>query len=95
MSNLSTKLPWELAQTKWASQINPVLSNQLIQGQLITGIKLINGVTTFNHLLSRQMVGWMIVDVDGAATVYRSQPFNDITLTLTSNAVATANIWCF
>lgn len=95
MSNLSTKLPWDLANTKWAAQLNPLLSNQLMQGQLITGIKLINGVTTFNHLLSRQMIGWMLVDIDAAATVFRSQPLNDKTLTLNSNAAATVAVWCF
>lgn len=93
--SLPKNLSWAAAQTVWAQDINPVLKNQLIQGVLITDIKLINGVTVINHMLSRQMVGWFLTDIDASATVYRSQPLNTKTLTLTSNSVATVNVWCF
>ena len=82
-------------QNTWATALDPVIKNQLINGILIKDVSLINGITVINHRLSRQMQGWMIVDINAAATVYRSQPFNDKTLTLTSNAVALCNVWCF
>lgn len=82
-------------QTRWKSLLDILLANKITQGQMITGVSLINGAVTFNHLLGRKMIGWIIVDVDAAATIYRSQPLNDITLTLTSNAVATVNLWVF
>ncbi len=84
-----------LLQTNWASQLNPLLSKQITQGYLLTGIKLISGANSVNHLLDRQMVGWIIADIDSAATIYRSQPFNKKTLVLTSDAPATVAIWVF
>lgn len=92
---LPQKLPIGLMQTQWAAQINPILSNELLQGHLISGQALIDGATTFNHKLGRKMIGWFLTDVNGAATIYRSQPLNAQTLTLTSDAAVTANIWVF
>ncbi len=37
----------------------------------------------------------LITDTDAPVTVYRSQPFNELTLTLTSDAVATAQLYVF
>jgi len=84
-----------LLQTNWAAQINPVLKNTIIQGLQLSEISLINGATTFNHRLSRTMQGYFITDQNAAASIYRSQPFNDKTLTLTSNAVVTVNLWVY
>lgn len=92
---LPQKLPWDLAQTQWASQLNPLIKNQLTQGILLTNISLINGVSVINHLLGRMQVGWLITDLNAAAIIYRSQPLNDKTLTLTSDAACVANIWMF
>ena len=95
MSELSTKLPLELMQTRWSSQLNPLLSNVLVQGQLIQNVSLKNGVTTIYHSLGQLPNGWILVDVNGTASIYRSQPFNAQTLTLTSNAAVTVSIWIF
>ncbi len=84
-----------LIQSKWAAIINPVLTNAANNSNLLTGIALINGVTVVNHLLGRMMQGWSIVDINGAATIYRSQPLNNLTLTLTSNAAVTVAIEVF
>ncbi len=92
---LSNKLPFELLQTQWASQLNPLLANQLNNVSILEGIALINGVTVINHLLQKTQQGWFIVDQNAAATIYRSAPFNKTTLTLTSNAAVTVNIGVF
>lgn len=84
-----------LLETNWASQLNPLLSNPLLGGFQLSNIGLNNGVTMINHLLQRKMQGWFIIDQDGAASIYRSQPFNSTTLTLTSNAAVTVNLWVF
>jgi hypothetical protein len=84
-----------LHQTSWKAAILPVMNNEINQGILLTNIPLINGATTINHLLSRKQQGWMIADVNAAATIYRSQPLNDKTLTLTSNAACLISIWVF
>lgn len=89
---LPQKLPLDLMQTRWASILNPFLRNPLNGMQIITGVSLGVGATAIDHLLGRMQQGWTILDVNGAATIYRSQPFNDKTLTLTSSAAVTVNI---
>lgn len=82
-------------QTTWAQQLNPVIANALVQGQQLNNIQLINGVTVVNHKLGRKMQGWIVVDMDAASIIYRSQPFNTLTLTLTSNAAVSISLWVF
>lgn len=84
-----------LMQTNWASQINPVLSNDLINGIALDAIDLIIGSNTINHLLGRKQVGWFITDINVPSMIYRSQPLSATTLTLTSSAVCTVNLWVF
>lgn len=84
-----------LLQTKWKSQIDPVLANPLVDGIAIKNISLINGVTVVNHLLGRRMQGWILTDLTAAVTAFRSQPMNSFTLTLTCNGVATCNLWVY
>lgn len=95
---LPQKLDLPKMQTTWAQQLDPVISNLLVQGQMLTGIALINGTTIVNHKLGRKLTGWFIVGINGAATVYDNQAANqmqDLTLSLTSNAAATVNLWVF
>jgi hypothetical protein len=95
MQQLSRKLPWTLAQTQWPAQINPVLASPLVAGSLLTGIQLNAGTTVINHLLGRQMQGWLISDINGSAEIYRSAPLNSLTLTLTSSAEVEVSLWVF
>lgn len=81
-----------MLQTRWSSLLNPLLSNPVSKGNLLTDIPLINGVTVINHLLDRDQQGWIITDQDAAANIYRSQPLNDKTLTLTSDAATTVSL---
>lgn len=98
MSNLPQKLTLDMMQTRWASELNPVLNNPLIDGLLIEGISLSNGTTVVNHLLGRKLQGWFIVGINAAATVFDNQATNQmpqLTLSLTSNAACTVNLWVF
>jgi len=90
--SLSTKLPWDLANTKWASELNPVLNNPITNPSLLTNISLVSGANIINHKLGRTPLGWFITDINGAATIYRSAAFNNLTLTLTSSAAVTINL---
>lgn len=95
VTQLSTMLPQDQLMPRWASQLNPFLQNPMNSVNILSNIVLINGVTVINHKLQRQMQGWFFVDIQGPATIYRSQPFNNLTLTLTSNAAVTVNIGVF
>lgn len=92
---LPLRLSWNLAQDRWANQLNPMLTLPPNQGFILQDVQLISGVTVVNHLLGRKMQGWMIADQDAAASIYRSAPLNDKTLTLTSNAAVTVALWVF
>lgn len=93
--SLPQKLPLELMQTQWASQINPVLANPMNSANVLTGVILVNGITVINHKLGRKMQGWFVTDINAAAQIYRSAPLNETNLTLTSNAAVTVNLAVF
>lgn len=86
---------FQLMQDRWASQINPVLANPLTNASILKGINIVIGANTINHRLGSTLQGWAIVDVNGPATIYRSQPKNNLTLTLTSDAAVVADIMVF
>jgi hypothetical protein len=96
MAFLSTKLPWELAQTKWASILNPIIRLPILAGNKISGIDL--KATTpkpINHLLQRLPQGWFLVDKDSNANIWRTLPFTDTTITLESSADSNITLYIF
>lgn len=95
---LPQKQALPLMQTTWAQQLDPVISNEIVNGQLLQNQPLINGVTVVNHKLGRKLVGWFVVGINGAAIVYDSQASNQtpqLTLVLNSNAAVSVNLWVF
>lgn len=92
---LPRQLPWDQASNKWAAQIDPVLNKPILQDNILTDVKLIAGTNVINHLLQRTQQGWIITDIQGVATIYRSAPFNNLTLTLTSSAAVTVSLLVF
>lgn len=96
MSLLSTKLPWELAQTKWAASLNPFLSLPILNGNLLDDIALTASTPkAINHLLQRMPQGWFLIDNTAQAVIWRTQAFNIYTLTLESDADTTISLWVF
>lgn len=84
-----------LLQNNWAAKINPVLANPLNTASILKGVVLASGDNVINTLLGRTAQGWFITDASAAITVYRSAPFNDLTLTLNSSGAATINLAVF
>lgn len=93
--SLSTKLPYELMLTKWAAELNPLLQNPLNSASVLKSVSLASGVNVINHLLGRMQQGWFLVDKQNTGDVYRTAPFNPLTLTLTASAAMTVNIAVF
>lgn len=93
--SVSSRLPWEIAQSQWASQINPVLNNPLNSVSVLKSVALVSGVNKISHKLGRVQQGWFLTDINAAITYYRSEPFNDLSLTLTCSGAAIANIGVF
>lgn len=86
---------FSLMQTQWASQLNPLLSNPTNNSSLLKNISLVSGTNVVNTLLGRKMQGWIVADVDAAVQIYRSAPFNDLTLTLNSSGPAIVTLVVF
>ena len=82
-------------ESQWKALLDPVLANPLTSGSQLTGIVLTAGVNVINTKLGRKAQGWLITDINSGATVYRSAPFNDLTLTLTSSGNAVVNLWVY
>lgn len=78
--------------TRWKSILDPLLANQINQTSILTNVNLKSGTNVINHLLGQTQQGWFLVDIQGPATIYRSAAFNNLTLSLTSNAVVTVSI---
>lgn len=96
MASISPKLPWELAQTKWAATINPILALPILNGNQIDSIILkANTPLSVNHLLQRMPQGWFVVDNTSGAVIWRSAPFNSLTIVLESSANTTISIWIY
>lgn len=96
--NLSPKLPWDLANPKWAASINPVLSNPLVSGNLLNSIQVASGNNTINHGLGQALQGYMVVRNSANVTFYDRQSTNptpDLTLVLVASGAATISIYVF
>ena len=92
---LSSKLPWELANPKWASELNPIIANPMTNMSILQNVVLASGTNIINHGLGRTQQGWVLTDIQGAATVYRNASFNNTTLSLSSSAAVTVSIGVF
>jgi hypothetical protein len=95
---LPQKLPWELAQTQWATQINPVLANPLSGAIILKNVQLSSGANVINHRLGRALQGWYPVRVRASATFYDTQDTNnypELTLNLTASAKVTIDLVVF
>lgn len=95
--SLPLNLPLAIMQTRWKSELDPLLSNPLNGISILENVSLINGSNTLNHRLGQIMQGWFLVDIQGIASIYRpsTSPFNSLTLTLVSSAAVQASIGVF
>lgn len=85
-----------LLQTDWIKKLNPVLALPIVQGTQLTGISLVaNTPKVINTLLGKKQQGYIVTDQNANASIWRTQPFNDITLTLESSANVTIDLWVY
>jgi hypothetical protein len=93
--NLSPKLEWNLANPKWAATLNPLLANPMNNMSILKNVQLKTGTNVINHLLGRTMQGWIQIDIQGNAQIYRNADFNNATLSLWSTAPVTVSLGVF
>lgn len=93
---ISSSLPWELAQPKLSTALNPVLNLPIIKGNQINNVLLVaNKPQAINHLLQRMPQGWFLTDIDANTAVWRTQSFNTNTITLEASANTTISLWVY
>ena len=95
---LPQKLSWDLAQTQWAQQLNPILSNPTVNNLILKNVVLTAGTNVINHKLSRPLQGWNPTRVRALATIYDLQDTNQtpqLTLVLVSSANVTIDLVVF
>lgn len=94
-ANLSPKLPWSLANPKWAATLNPLLALPILNGNMVSAVLVANTPQAINTKIGRMQQGWFLTDNSADAVVWRTQPFNSTTLTLEASANTTVNVWVF
>lgn len=85
-------------QTRWASILNPLLSNPLLNGVVLKQVQLASGSNIINHKLGRKLQGFIITRQRGPANIYDTQDNNsmpDLTLHLESSASVSCDIYVF
>lgn len=85
-----------LLQTSWGAELNPLLSNQLTDGIMLTSQPLISGNNVINHRLSRPIVGYIVIRKDSDVSIYdsnTSQP--NLTFNLISSGPAIVSLYVF
>jgi hypothetical protein len=93
--SLPKGLTWPQASTQWPSLLDPVIQSPMGQVRIISGINLVSGVNIINHKLGRLQQGWFVADINAGITLYRSAPFNSLTLSLTASAPAIVHLGVF
>ena len=82
--------------SKWKAQLDPILANPMLSGNSVSDIDLVASTPqAINHLLGRSPQGWFLTDNIADSVVWRTQPFNNKTITLESSATTTISIWVF
>lgn len=84
-----------LLQNGWSRIINPILSNPVNNSSQLKGITLVAGDNVINTKLGKKAQGWIVSDINAAVQIYRSAPFNDLTLTLNSSGNAVIDLVIF
>lgn len=84
-----------LVQDNVANTFNPLTRVPIIDGELLTEIALGTAPTRLAHTLGRKPLGYIIVGLNHAATIFGTESDSRL-ITLTASANGTvANIWIF
>lgn len=96
---LPKPLPLQAMQTTWATALDPVISNPIVNGLLLQEQSLTTGANIINHKLGRKLVGWYVTRMRGvAASIYDTQDNNQtpqLTLNLNASTPVVCDLWVF
>lgn len=95
---LPLRLDWNTAQDRWANILNPVANFTPVNGLILTSIPVKTGNNSINHMLGRNLQGWIPVRLRSSVSLYDTQDSNQmpsLTLQLVASADAVIDIWVF
>lgn len=84
-----------LMQNNWSRTLNPLLANPTNNISIIKNVSLASGPNVINHKLGHVPNGWFLVDLQNNSVIYRTEPFNKLTLTLYATNSCVASIGVF
>lgn len=74
LTSFNTKIhELSLMQSSWAKDLDPVLSNPIVNGILLKNVSLTTGVNRIPHKLNRNLIGWIITRNRGPQYIYDQQ----------------------
>jgi hypothetical protein len=85
-------------QSNVAEILEPLSSNALSSGYVLSSVVLAVGDNAVNHKLNRTLIGWFIVRKRGTSVIYDKQDANtqkNVTLVLNSSLAETVDIYVF
>jgi hypothetical protein len=86
---------FQLMQNSWGAILSPLLKLPLVNGVTVTDVTVTSGANVINHKLGRKPQGWFTTDINAAITLYRSQPFDPLTLTLTASGAGVISLYVY
>lgn len=101
MSNpkLPQRLPADQMMTRWASILDPILVNPILDSSILKNQVLMTGTNIINHKLGRPLQGWYPIRFHGSyAQLFDTQDTNQtpqLTLNLNASANVVIDIWVF
>lgn len=85
-------------QTLWGAILNPFVNRPQNKSVILESVVLATGDNTIPHTLNRLLVGWRIIRIRAAATIYDKQNSNGnptVNLVLNSSAAVTIDLEVF
>ena len=97
--NQTDDLTLSQVQDSLVNCLNPLFTNPMLDGVLVTGVVLAAGANTINNPIQRAVQGVLIVQKNAFADIHEgaqaTNPFPAKTLILTANAAVTVDLWIF
>lgn len=84
-----------LVQDNISNTFNPITRIPLLDGQLLEGIVLTNTPTRIEHTLLRKPLGYIVVKLDKAATIFGTESDSRLITLTSSTADTTCSLWVF
>jgi len=83
-----------MMETRWASQLNPILSNPMNSSYTLKDVQLSVGSNTINHLQGKPLNGYIITGMRGGFSQIYDEPSTmpKLHLILNSSAAVVVNI---